>query len=187
MKVMRKTTIKNLKWRWNKMSLEHLISKTIRLALWLSIALPASSQADLPNLYSSLTEKGIVASQNKKTTINNKDITADIYIDEFSNSIRYPFVIIDETLNGTEKTAVESYGGKYIVCKDDASKADSIISLISGTAINMNYSCTKKTDYAKTYSGAFDLIGRKISLTPKNNVYIDKNGRKNIYFSNKRY
>jgi hypothetical protein len=165
------------------MSLEKLVSRKLRLALGFGVALSAPLQADLPKIYVFLTERGIVSAQNKTISINNKDVTADLYLDEFSSPIKYPLVVIDEVKNTTEKAAVESIGGKYIVCSDDASKADSIVRLIIGGYVStVNPVCTKKTGDYQTRSGIFDLTGRKTETVSKNKLYINMNVRTNSYF-----
>lgn len=169
------------------MSLEKIISTKFRWIFGVGLALSMNAQADLPKLYNALAAKGIVATPNEKMNIKSNSITADIYIDEFSSSIRYPLVVIDETKNSTEKTAVESIGGKYIVCSDDASKVDSIIRLISSRVSTINSAYRKKTETAKNYSGTYNLMGRKTAAISKNKLYINKNSKINSYFSKRLY
>jgi hypothetical protein len=150
-----------------KMSIENLLPRKMRLAATGVAIFSTLASAHLPNLYNALTAKGLVAAQNKTVNVNGTDVTADIYLTEFSNNIMYPLVVIDEVLNQTEKSAVEAIRGKYIVAADDSSKADSLYSLIHPTAVAENTANSSMklnlNGNSSVSADIYNLSGRKLT------------------------
>jgi hypothetical protein len=124
-------------------------------------------RADLTNLYNELTGKGIVATQNEKTTINGVRVEGDIFASEFDNAnLAYSPVVIDEVSDPAESTAVVNFGGYYTVSDGASGEADRIYGEITSVGIKdfrpngIDLEVRKKSNVSIYIT---DILGRKVS------------------------